>query len=86
MAVPSNTLSPLPNSHEYAFVPTTATDYPAGPARGLWVQHSATTTITVITPNGDSVVVGIGQGMAYLPLRTKQISVNASSVVIVALY
>ena len=89
MAIPTSfTWRTEGTQHDYAFVPTTGVDFPAGPCRALWIQHNNTGSITVITANGDSVVVGVANGMALLPLRVKQISVNggATPVSIVALY
>lgn len=86
MAVPAIGNATSPVNYDYAFVPTTGVDFPGGVCRALWIQHTGNTTITVITSNGDSVVIPVASGMALLPLRVKQISVNGSSVNIVALY
>ncbi len=86
MAVPSLGNATSPVNYDYAFVPTTGVDFPAGICRALWISHNAATTFTVITANGDSVVIPIQGGAMLLPLRVKQISANAGSVSIVAMY
>lgn len=86
MPVPSNLVYTQTPLYEYAVVPTTGTDLPAGPCRALWIAHNNVTDFTVITANGDSVVLTAGTGMAVIPLRVKQISANAGSVKIIALY
>ena len=87
MAIPTGIKFATTNSdYDYAFVPTTGVDFPAGPCRALWVAHNNVTDFTVITANGDSVVLTAGSGMALIPLRVKQISANAGTIKIIALY
>lgn len=85
MAIPTIGYATAATNYDYGFVPTTGVTFPAGTCRALWVSHNASATITVIIDNGDSVVVGVN-GSGLLPLRVKQISANASSVNVVALY
>ena len=86
MAVPAIGNATSPVNYDYAFVPTTGVDFPSGVCRALWISHNAAATFTVITANGDSVVIPIQGGAMLFPLRVKQISANGSSVNIVALY
>lgn len=86
MAVPAIGNATSPINYDYAFVPTTGVDFPGGVCRALWISHNAATTFTVITANGDSVVIPIQGGAMFFPLRVKQISANASAVNIVVLY
>lgn len=86
MAVPAIGSATSPFNYDYAFVPTTGVDFPAGVCRALWIAHNNVTDFTVITANGDSVVMTAGTGMALIPIRVKQISANAGTVKIIALY
>lgn len=87
MAIPTGIKFATTNSdYDYAFVPTTGVDFPAGPSRALWISHNAAASFTVITANGDSVVIPVQGGSMLFPLRVKQISANGSAVSIVALY
>lgn len=86
MPIPTNlAFSSSVDDHHYAIVPTTGTDLPTL-SRGLWVAHNNAGSFTAVMWNDDTVVVPVHSGMAFLPLRIKRISANASSISIVALF
>lgn len=76
MAYPSFTCASTATDHDYAVVPTTGVDLPSV-SRGVWLAHNNAGTVTVITANGDSVVIPVASGMAFLPLRIKQVSAKS---------